>query len=228
MDTMFTKPKMLYMIVILGTIVLMENILHGNHWDTWPAFMCMVFFFCVHRDFKQGPNIIGGGVFGILQIYLIKLWYGATVPMFGGDMSKYTDPLTQNALFTSKLIYILIFVGLIVILKDAVPLIFNDFTFMFFIVAGVAASAHTNIAIAAKTVAAHANGVAEASGNQELITAMQGATGKALEAVVPVTNVFEWMAICLLGGTVIILILHYGGVLVGRILGAKPAPPAQH
>jgi hypothetical protein len=188
----------------------------------------MVFFFCVHRDFKQGPNILVGGAFGILQIYLIKLWYGVSVPWFGGDMSKYTDPHTQHALFTSKLIYILIFVFLIVLLKDAIPLLFNDFTFMFFIVAGVAAGAHTSIGVAAKTVAAYAVGVAEATGNQELVAAMQGATAKALESVVPVTNVWEWIAICLVGGGLIILALHYGGVLVAKIMGAGSAPPPAH
>lgn len=228
MSQFFPKSKMLYTIVILLTIVVGEMILHPNHWDTWPAFACMVFFFCVHRDFKQGPNILIGGAFGILQIYLIKLWYGVSVPWFGGDMSKYTDPHTQHALFTSKLIYILIFVFLIVLLKDAIPLLFNDFTFMFFIIAGVAAGAHTSIAVAAKTVAAYANGVAEATGNPELVAAMQGATAKALESVVPVTNVWEWMAICLVGGGLIILALHYGGVLVAKIMGAGSAPPPAH
>lgn len=207
MSQFFPKSKALYTIVILLTIVVGEMVLHPNHWDTWPAFMCMVFFFCVHRDFKQAPNILIGGAFGILQIYLIKLWYAVAVPMFGGDMSKYTDPHTQHALFTSKLIYILVFVFFIVLLKDAIPLLFNDFTFMFFIAAGIAAGAHTNIAVAAKTVAAYANGVAEATGNQELITAMQGATAKALESVIPVTNVWEWMAICIVGGGLIILSL---------------------
>jgi hypothetical protein len=115
MSQFFPKSKALYTIVILLTIVVGEMVLHPNHWDTWPAFMCMVFFFCVHRDFKQAPNILIGGAFGILQIYLIKLWYAVAVPMFGGDMSKYTDPHTQHALFTSKLIYILVFVFFIVL-----------------------------------------------------------------------------------------------------------------
>jgi hypothetical protein len=88
MSQFFPKSKALYTIVILLTIVVGEMVLHPNHWDTWPAFMCMVFFFCVHRDFKQAPNILIGGAFGILQIYLIKLWYAVAVPMFGGDMSK--------------------------------------------------------------------------------------------------------------------------------------------
>jgi hypothetical protein len=126
MSQFFPKSKALYTIVILLTIVVGEMVLHPNHWDTWPAFMCMVFFFCVHRDFKQAPNILIGGAFGILQIYLIKLWYAVAVPMFGGDMSKYTDPHTQHALFTSKLIYILVFVFFIVLLKDAIPLLFNN------------------------------------------------------------------------------------------------------
>ncbi len=225
MDKIFAKPKMLFMVVILLTIVVGEYILHPNHWDTWPAFMCMVFFFCVHRDFKQAPHILIGGAFGIFQIWLIKKWYAVMVPVFGGDLTKYTDPHTQHALFNSKLIYILIFVALIVLLKDTIPHLFNDFTFMFFIAAGIAAGADTSIAVASKTVAAYANGVAAAAGNPALIEGMKGATDKALASVIPVTNVFEWMMICVVGGGLIILALHYGGILVGKILGAGSAPP---
>ena len=229
MNQIFAKPRMLYMVIILLTIVVGEYILHPNHWDTWPAFMCMVFFFCVHRDFKQAPHILIGGAFGILQIYLIKLWYAVAVPMFGGDMSKYTDPHTQHALFTSKLIYILIFVALIVLLKDVLSYIFNDFTFMFFIVAGVAAGAHTSIAVAAKTVAGTAMAVVGTTGNEALIAGMQGALDKALVSLIPVTNVFEWMAICVIGGGLIILALHYGGVLLAKVLsGGAAQPPAHH
>jgi hypothetical protein len=45
MSQFFPKSKALYTIVILLTIVVGEMVLHPNHWDTWPAFMCMVFFF---------------------------------------------------------------------------------------------------------------------------------------------------------------------------------------
>ncbi len=228
MDQIFAKPRMLFMVVILLTIVVGEYILHPNHWDTWPAFMCMVFFFCVHRDFKQMPHILIGGAFGIFQIWLIKKWYAVMVPVFGGDLAKYTDPHTQHALFTSKLIYILIFVALIVLLKDTIPHLFNDFTFMFFIAAGIAAGAHTSIAVAAKTVAGYATAVVAATENEALIAGMQGALDKALASVVPVTNVFEWMAICIIGGGLIILALHYGGVLVGKIMGAGAQPPSAH
>ena len=118
MSQFFPKSKALYTIVILLTIVVGEMVLHPNHWDTWPAFMCMVFFFCVHRDFKQAPNILIGGAFGILQIYLIKLWYAVAVPMFGGDMSKYTSYPACPVYFN---LYILVFVFFIVLLKILSP-----------------------------------------------------------------------------------------------------------
>lgn len=88
------------------------------NYATWPAFMIMIFFFMAHMNIKEAPAILLGSAFGIFNLVLIVYWFGVTVPLLGGDMIKYTDPHTVEAMFLSKLIYVALFVALIVFLKD--------------------------------------------------------------------------------------------------------------
>jgi glutamine synthetase len=95
MSQFFPKSKALYTIVILLTIVVGEMVLHPNHWDTWPAFMCMVFFFCVHRDFKQAPNILIGEAGNGMHVHIHLFKNGQ--PLFY-DKNGYAG-LSKEALY---------------------------------------------------------------------------------------------------------------------------------
>ena len=87
--------------------------------------MVMIFFFEAHMDIKKAPHILVGGLFGIVNIILIKMFLDATA----GSMA------TELAM----LVYVLVFVYLLVALGEIVPVIFNNYAFMFFLVAAVAA-----------------------------------------------------------------------------------------
>lgn len=122
---LFSKGKMIFSFLLLTLIFIGELVLHSNHLPTWPAFACMVLFFFVHMDPKQIPNVIIGSCFGILQYPGIMMFIKAFAPAIG--------------VFPAQVIYILLFVFLIVLLKDHIPWLFNSNAFMFFIITAVAA-----------------------------------------------------------------------------------------
>jgi hypothetical protein len=78
-------------------------------------------------DMKKAPNILVGGLFGIANLIIIKIFLEATAPSLGLELAK--------------LIYVLVFVYAIVALGEVVPVLFNNYTFMYFLVAAVAAKA---------------------------------------------------------------------------------------
>jgi hypothetical protein len=216
-STIFNKANLVFLVLLLALIMAGELALEPMHLATWPAFMIMIFYFMSHMNIKEAPSILLGSAFGMLNLVLIVYFFDMTVPLLGGDMSKFTDPHTVEALFTSKLIYICIFVAAIVFLKDVIPWIFNNYAFMCFSVAAAVSAGNTAAAVAAKTVAAYANAVVAAGGNTTAITAMKGATDKAIAATVPVTNVYQWIAIELVVGSIFIVCIYGINKLVTKM-----------
>ena len=90
----------------------------------WPAFMVMIFFFVVHEDIQQAPHILIGGLAGILCVVLSELFIDVLMPVMGHE--------------AAKLLFIGLFVYAIVLLKDAIPYVFNSYAFMFFLVSAIA------------------------------------------------------------------------------------------
>ncbi len=219
----FNKLNVIFLALLLVLIMAGELILEPRHLATWPAFLIMIFFFMSHMNIKEAPAILIGSAFGLLNLVLITYWVGATVPMLGGDMAKVTDPHTVEAMFISKLIYIALFVSLIVFLKDILPWVFNNYAFMCFTVSGAVSGGYTVAAIAAHTVAGYANGVVAAGGNPAAISAMKAATDKAIAATVPVVNVYQWIAIELIGGAIFIAGIYGITKLLAKLAGAPAA-----
>jgi hypothetical protein len=122
-----SKDRLVFGVFLIIVIALGEIIMGILDYPAWPAFMVMIFFFEAHMDTKKAPTILAGGLFGIAQIILIKIFLGFAGASMGMDMAKLT--------------YILIFVYLIVALGEIVPIIFNNYAFMFFLVSGVAVKA---------------------------------------------------------------------------------------
>ncbi|OLN30971.1 hypothetical protein [Desulfosporosinus metallidurans] len=222
-SSVFNKLNFIFLALLLVLIMAGELILEPMHLATWPAFMVMIFFFMAHMNIKEAPSILLGSAFGMFNLILIVYWFDVTVPLFGGDMAKYTDPHTVEAMFQSKLIYVALFVAAIVFLKDIIPWVFNNYAFMCFTVAAAVSGGNTAAAVAAKTVAGYANGVVAAGGNPAAIAAMKGATDKAIAATVPVTNVYQWIAIELIGGAIFIVGIYGITKLLAKLAGA-PAP----
>jgi hypothetical protein len=122
-----SKDRLIFGVLLIVLVALGEIILAHLKLATWPAFMVMIFFFEAHMDMKRAANILVGGLFGIANLIIIKVFLEAAAPSLGLELAK--------------LIYILVFVYAIVALGEIVPVLFNNYTFMYFLVAAVAAKA---------------------------------------------------------------------------------------
>jgi len=120
-----SKDRLIFGVPLIIVVALGEIILGKLKLPSWPAFMVMIFFFEAHMDMKKAPNILVGGLFGIANIILIKMFLDATAASMGLELAM--------------LIYVIVFVYLIVALGEVVPIIFNNYAFMYFLVAAVAA-----------------------------------------------------------------------------------------
>lgn len=116
--------RLIFGLFLLVLIVVGELIMTHYHLPPWPAFMVMVFFFMEHMDPKKIPHILVGGVLGIVCIILIKPFIGILAPSIGAE--------------AAKLLFIVIAVYAIVAFGEILPVLFNNFAFMFLIVSGVA------------------------------------------------------------------------------------------
>ncbi|MHB8076712.1 hypothetical protein E4K67_14970 [Desulfosporosinus fructosivorans] len=126
MGTILTKQKFVTGILLLAIIVVLEWALHHFKLPTWPVFMVMVFVFMSHQDNKEIPKILVGGAFGIYNFVILKAWMGLTASTFGA--------------WESSIAYVCIFVFCIVLFMDALPIVFNNYAFMYFLVTALAAS----------------------------------------------------------------------------------------
>jgi hypothetical protein len=124
MKKVFTKKSVLFGFLLVAFIIVFEIILARLNLPAWPAFMVMIFFFVVHEDVKQTPNILIGGLTGILCVILLEVFVDTLNPLIGHE--------------SSKLLFIGLFVYAIVLLKDALPYVFNSYAFMFFLVSAIA------------------------------------------------------------------------------------------
>jgi hypothetical protein len=127
MGRVFSMQNVLFGFLLVAFIIVFEIILARLKLPAWPAFMVMIFFFVVHEDVGLSPNILIGGLAGIICVVLIKKFITALEPSIGAE--------------AAKLLFIGLFVYLIVLLKDTIPFVFNSFAFMFFLVSALAAKA---------------------------------------------------------------------------------------
>jgi hypothetical protein len=127
MDKIFTKQNALFGFLLVVFIIIFEIALPRLGLPAWPAFMVMIFFFIAHEDVKLAPDILIGGLAGIVCVVLVKEFMAAFEPAVGGEAARLT--------------FIGLFVYAIVMLKDAIPYVFNSYAFMFFLVAALAGRA---------------------------------------------------------------------------------------
>ena len=124
MGKIFTKKSILFGFLLVAFIIIFEIILAALSLPAWPAFMVLIFFFVVHEDIQQAPNILIGGLAGILCMVLSEIFIEALMPVMEHE--------------AAKLLFIGLFVYAIVLLKDAIPYVFNSYAFMFFLVSAIA------------------------------------------------------------------------------------------
>lgn len=118
------SQRLIFGLFLLVVIVIGELIMHHFHLPTWPPFMVMIFFFETHMDIKKAPNILVGGLLGILCYVLIRIFVGALAPSIG--------------ILTAQLIFICVVVYAIVAFGEILPILFNNYAFMYFLISAVA------------------------------------------------------------------------------------------
>ena len=120
----FDRQRLIFGLYLLVLIAAFEVLTGRLHLPAWPAFVAMVFFFIDHMDPKKAVPILVGGVAGIGAILLARPMIGALAPLIGPDLGR--------------LAYILILVYAIVAFGEMLPVVFNNYAFMYLTVTGVA------------------------------------------------------------------------------------------
>jgi len=124
MEKIFTKKNVLFGFLLVAFVIVFEIILARLSLPAWPAFMVMIFFFVIHEQTQQALPILIGGLAGIACVLLCEKFIAILQPAIGHE--------------AAKLLFIGLFVYSIVLLKDALPYVFNSYAFMFFLVAALA------------------------------------------------------------------------------------------
>lgn len=121
----FDKSRLILGVLLIILIAITDFIMDHAQLPTWPAFMVMIFFFEAHMDKKKAADIMVGGLFGMVNLIIIKVFLGLVGPSMGMEYAK--------------ILYVLIFVYAIVAFGEIIPVLFNNYAFMFFLITALAA-----------------------------------------------------------------------------------------
>ncbi|MDR2178398.1 MAG: hypothetical protein LBP20_10225 [Treponema sp.] len=141
MEKIFNRRNLLTCALLLPLIALAETLLFLLKLPAWPVMVCMVSFFLAEQEREKLPHIVVGGALGELSVLILNFVFIPLIwlPVFG-------DP----ARFAGVVVFVLIFVGLIVLLLGVLPKFFNSFTFLFFLAATLGAKSDTVPEVLAK------------------------------------------------------------------------------
>ncbi|MDR1444468.1 MAG: hypothetical protein LBI94_06280 [Treponema sp.] len=110
--------------MLLPLIAIAEVLLSLLKLPAWPVMVCMVSFFLAEQEWEKTGHIVLGGAVGELSCLILNLVFIPLIwlPVFG-----------DKARFAGAVVFVLIFVGLIVLLLGVLPRFFNSFAFLFFL-----------------------------------------------------------------------------------------------
>jgi hypothetical protein len=120
----FNRQRLIFGAYLLVLIAIAELIAGEFQLPMWPAFMAMIFFFVEHMDPKKAPHILVGAVFGVACMLLAPPIVGALTPLLGFE--------------AARLVFILGIVFAIVAFGEMLPLVFNNYAFMYLTVTALA------------------------------------------------------------------------------------------
>jgi hypothetical protein len=123
----FNRRRLILGLYVLALIVITEVVTGHLELPAWPAFVAWVLFFGEHMNPKRTPHILIGGAAGIGLVMLAPIVIGLLAHLIGAEWGR--------------LMYILAAVYAIFALGEMIPLVLNNYTFMFFTVAGLALAA---------------------------------------------------------------------------------------
>jgi hypothetical protein len=124
----FTVHNLLTCGLLLPLIAAAEALLHVIKFPAWPVMLCMVSYFLAEKKREKASHIILGGLLGELSCLMLHVVFMPLIwlPLFG-----------EKAHFVGLVLYVLVFVGLIVLLDKTWPRVFNSFAFLFFLAAAL-------------------------------------------------------------------------------------------
>lgn len=122
-----SKQRLLFGAFLLVLIVVAELFFHRLAIAAWPVFLVMIFFFEAHMSKEKVAAIIVGGATGIL-CYVLTV---QAVTLLADVM----DPGVARLLSICVIVYAIVAFG------EVVPMVFNNYAFMFYLVSGLAARA---------------------------------------------------------------------------------------
>ena len=82
-----SKDRLIFGVLLIVLVALGEIVLAHFKLATWPAFMVMIFFFEAHMDTKKIANILVGGLFGIANLIIIKIFLQIAGPSLGLELA---------------------------------------------------------------------------------------------------------------------------------------------
>lgn len=123
----FNRRRLILGLYVLALIVITDLVTGYLKLPVWPAFVAWVLFFGEHISPKRSPHILIGAAAGIGLVMLAPIAIGLLAHLIGAEWGR--------------LIYILAAVYAIFAFGEMIPLVLNNYTFMFFTVAGLALAA---------------------------------------------------------------------------------------
>ena len=121
------SQRLIFGAFLMIPIILIEVVLGHFKLPAWPAFLAMIMFFVEHMNPKKVPEIIVGGVVGIASIILAGIFIKLLAPVVGLELAR--------LLFIVAIVYVIVAFG------EMLPVVFNNYLFLYLTVAGVAAMA---------------------------------------------------------------------------------------
>lgn len=120
----FNRHSLIFGLYLLVLLAIAQYAGDYFEFPIWPAYMCLIFFFVEQLDAKKAPHIVVGGIAGIAGILLFAPVIGFLGPYVGVEVSKIG--------------LILVLVYAIVAFNASLPIVFNNYSFMFLTVSGLA------------------------------------------------------------------------------------------
>ncbi len=123
-----SPQRLVFGVFLIVLIVIGEIVFHAVKAPAWAAFMVMIFFFVEHMNVKKAPEILVGGLFGLACILLARYSIAALAPILGAQLAL--------------LLFIVVVVYAIVAFGEVVPIVFNNYAFMYLTVGAAIARAN--------------------------------------------------------------------------------------
>lgn len=123
----FDRQRLIFGLFVLLFIVVTELVTARWKLPAWPAYVAWVLFFIEQMNARKAPHILVGAAAGIGLVLLAPVAIVLLAPILGLEWGR--------------LLYILLAVYAIVAFGEMVPLVLNNYAFLYFTVGGVALQA---------------------------------------------------------------------------------------